>query len=150
MGVRLVGLTETINSGECVVVQGDGPAWPRPVAYRLASLGEAIIPLNDPLVTKGAKWVALDSYRAEQSAATQRARREHPECDYGKFSAVPGRCAVPWRYDPQRGPEGTNEAFNKEGEHVVGKRHFTYGSFSLGELASELDYKGEQYAMAVI
>ena len=152
LGVRLLGLTETFGGGECVIIKGadDDPAWPRPVAYSLTTLGEAIIPLSEQTATTGAKWVALDTYRNERSAAIQRAKRERPDCDYGRWSAVPGRASVSWRYDPQRGPEGTNAAFNGKGEYVVGKPHCAYGSFRLRDLAGEQDYKGEPYAMAVI
>lgn len=128
LGVRLTGLTETINCGPCVVIDGDGPEWPRPCAYPLRSLGSAIVPLDSETGARGAKWTALDTYRTESSAAIAQAKQDRPECDYGKWSATPARSSVAWRYDPQNGPAGTNAAFS--GSHA-----FAYGSYQLSDLA---------------
>jgi hypothetical protein len=79
--------------------------------YFLPSVGDTIVPLLEPVVTKGAKWVALDSWRLEQGAAIALAREARPDLDYGKWEATPCKNSVVVRYTWQRGPQNGREVF---------------------------------------
>lgn len=69
------------------------------VRYDASWIGETII----PLVASGAKWKAVDAYRAENMAAMELARRELKEGEagtWGTWSAVPQRHSVDVSYKP--------------------------------------------------
>lgn len=100
-------------------------------AFSLFSLGEAILPLvEETVASKDAKWVALDSFREEKSAATRRAQEEHGDGRYGKWSAAPGYADVTVSFEPQTGgaPADANQ-----GE----KGRFNYWRYSVADLKAE-------------
>ena len=68
--------------------------------YRVASLGDTIIPLERTSPTD-AKWRALDTYRDEASAAVRWAMANHGEGrEGGRWTATPGAAEVFVRWEP--------------------------------------------------
>lgn len=62
----------------------------RVTAFKLFTIGETIVPLVDEMDRKSAKWVALDSYHKERSAAVTKAVAEHGASEgreWGEWSA---------------------------------------------------------------
>lgn len=103
---------------------GGGDRGPRLAVYRpdigsttnfwLPNIGETIIPLDEVITVKGAKWRALEQYRKVKSEATRIARAEHGECEgraWGKWKATPiTRSQVDVTYTPHTG----NDAFKDQ------------------------------------
>lgn len=78
----------------------------RVTAYKLFTVGEMIVPLVDEMGRQGAKWVAIDSYRTERSAAIQLAQREHGETEgrgWGNWEAGLFIDTVQVTYKPSTG-----------------------------------------------
>lgn len=64
--------------------------------YRLVEVG-VIMEMSDDAE---AKWVAVDSYRAETERAIEHARAQHPDPDHGTWTGVPHDDCVLVTYQP--------------------------------------------------
>lgn len=74
-------------------------------AHFVPSLGDTITPLDDPSITKGARWTATETWREEKWAAIRVAKEEHGECEGrtdGRWEATPQGSSVHVRYTPAR------------------------------------------------
>jgi hypothetical protein len=82
-----------------------------------------ILPLQEDSVTLGAKWTAIDTVRAECSAATALARAEWEKigCNYGAFHAEPlmGAGQVYVTYTPQNPPRDVSAGTRQYGTFNV-------------------------------
>jgi hypothetical protein len=132
IGAELLGCTEHPLKGAQVRVKSTFDNGETSLTdYRLAEVGDTIIPLDGRVGGRGAKWIALESYRAETSAAIAVAQREHGDTEgrsWGRWSATPGYANVAVSYTPSTG----NPAFADR----WGTRW--YGVVSLSELAAEV------------
>lgn len=104
---RLVGKMH--GTGHNVVIASTLPdGTVQRTAHRIEALGLAIIPLTPEPGTKGAKWVALDSYREEASAvirmAAARGAEAGRELSWGAWETLALADGVSAFYRPQ--PKG--------------------------------------------
>lgn len=103
VGVRLVRAYRDGVGGDRVVIEYDG----RQTAFRIANIGETIIPLGEDIATKSTKWIALELFSKDSSAAIRKAQAEHGKAEgrsWGRWkadvdTAVPGR-SVRVKYEP--------------------------------------------------
>lgn len=111
IGVTLEG-TYGVGSDASVIVN----YGTRTTRHYLFSLGDTIIPLTNPAGGSGHKWVALNMYRDEVSAAIRLAQARHGEVEGRAWGAWEGTCTaagVHVTYTPS--PELTEYAKGKAG-----------------------------------